>query len=48
MTRSTHSQMKIMSITDNLKIAGQYLPKHALSRLVGKFAAAEAGNLTTR
>ena len=41
--------MKIMSITDNLKIAGQYcLPKHALSRLVGKLAAAEAGNLTTR
>ncbi|PKQ81538.1 phosphatidylserine decarboxylase [Aeromonas sobria] len=38
-----------MSITDNLKIAGQYcLPKHALSRLVGKFAAAQAGNLTTR
>src|SRR5690606_456713 len=38
-----------MSITDNLKIAGQYcLPKHALSRLVGKLAAAEAGNLTTR
>jgi hypothetical protein len=48
-TRSTHSQMKIMSITDNLKIAGQYcLPKHALSRLVGKLAAAEAGNLTTK
>jgi phosphatidylserine decarboxylase len=41
--------MMNMSITDNLKIAGQYcLPKHALSRLVGKLAAAEAGNLTTR
>ncbi len=38
-----------MSITDNLKIAGQYcLPKHALSRLIGKFAAAEAGNITTK
>ena len=37
-----------MSITDNLKIAGQYcLPKHAISRLVGKLAAAEAGSLTT-
>ncbi|MGI1986494.1 archaetidylserine decarboxylase [Shewanella glacialipiscicola] len=33
---------------DNLKIALQYmLPKHLLSRLVGKFAAAEAGALTT-
>nr|WP_259270426.1 archaetidylserine decarboxylase [Aeromonas sp. BIGb0405] len=41
--------MNIMSITDNLKIAGQYcLPKHALSRLLGKLAAAEAGNLTTK
>ncbi|ALP39429.1 phosphatidylserine decarboxylase [Aeromonas schubertii] len=38
-----------MSFTDTLKIAGQYcLPKHALSRLVGKLAAAEAGTLTTR
>jgi len=35
--------------TDNIKIALQYLmPKHAISRLVGKFAAAEAGWLTTK
>jgi phosphatidylserine decarboxylase len=33
---------------DSLKIALQYImPKHFLSRLVGKFAAAEAGVLTT-
>ncbi len=33
---------------DKIKIALQYaLPKHLLSRLVGKFAAAEAGKLTT-
>lgn len=38
-----------MTLMDALKIAGQYcLPKHALSRLVGKLAAAEAGTLTTR
>jgi phosphatidylserine decarboxylase len=34
---------------DKLKIALQYLmPKHGISRLVGKFAAAEAGWLTTK
>ena len=34
---------------DKLKITLQYMmPKHAISRLVGKFAAAEAGWLTTR
>jgi len=34
---------------DKLKIALQYaMPKHAISRLVGKFAAAEAGWLTTK
>lgn len=34
---------------DKLKIALQYImPKHGLSRLVGKFAAAEAGWLTTK
>ena len=34
---------------DKLKIALQYaMPKHALSRLVGKFAAAKAGWLTTK
>ena len=34
-------------LLDKIKIALQYaLPKHALSRLVGKFAAAEAGFLT--
>ncbi len=38
-----------MTLIDMLKIAGQYcLPKHALSRLVGKLAAAEAGSLTTK
>ncbi|MDO6425613.1 archaetidylserine decarboxylase [Thalassotalea sp. 1_MG-2023] len=34
---------------DNIKIALQYLmPKHGISRLIGKFAAAEAGWLTTK
>ncbi len=34
---------------DKLKITLQYImPKHAISRLVGKFAAAEAGWLTTK
>jgi len=34
---------------DNIKIALQYImPKHAISRLTGKFAAAECGKLTTR
>ena len=34
---------------DKLKIALQYMmPKHGISRLVGKFAAAEAGWLTTK
>lgn len=34
---------------DKLKIALQYaMPKHAISRLVGKFAAAQAGWLTTK
>lgn len=38
-----------MTLIDMLKIAGQYcLPKHAISRLVGKLAAAEAGTLTTK
>ena len=38
-----------MNLIDALKITGQYcLPKHALSRLVGKLAAAEAGSVTTR
>lgn len=38
-----------MTLFDALKVAGQYcLPKHALSRLVGKLAAAEAGAVTTR
>jgi phosphatidylserine decarboxylase len=33
---------------DKLKIAAQYaMPKHLVSRLVGKFAAAEAGKVTT-
>lgn len=36
------------NIKDRIKIALQYaMPKHALSRLVGKFAAAKAGWLTT-
>lgn len=36
-----------MSI-DKIKIAAQYaMPKHLVSRLVGKFAAAEAGKVTT-
>lgn len=35
--------------TDKLKIALQYLmPKHAISRLIGKFAEANAGWLTTK
>ena len=33
---------------DQLKIVGQYiLPKHLLSRLTGKLAAAKAGKVTT-
>lgn len=37
-----------MSFTDKLKIAGQYcLPKHALSRVIGRFAAGEYGKVTT-
>ena len=33
---------------DKVKVAFQYLlPKHLISRLVGKFAAAQAGNITT-
>ena len=37
-----------MKLLDVLKIAAQYLlPKHAVSRLVGYLAAAEAGSLTT-
>ncbi len=37
-----------MKLLDMLKIAAQYLlPKHAVSRLVGYLAAAEAGALTT-
>lgn len=36
-------------LLDKIKIALQYImPKHAISRLVGKFAAAEAGWLTTK
>jgi phosphatidylserine decarboxylase len=36
-------------LLDKLKIALQYaMPKHAISRLVGRFAAAEAGWLTTQ
>ena len=36
------------SLTDRIKIALQYMmPKHAISRLVGKFAAAKMGWLTT-
>lgn len=38
----------MMRIIDKLKITTQYcLPKHALSRLTGKLAAAEAGSVTT-
>ena len=38
-----------MNLIDALKITGQYcLPKHAVSRLIGKLAAAEAGSVTTR
>ena len=37
-----------MKLLDMLRIATQYLlPKHAVSRLVGYLAAAEAGSLTT-
>lgn len=37
-----------MNFTDKLKIVGQYcLPKHALSRLTGRFAASESGGITT-
>lgn len=37
-----------MSFSDKLKIVGQYcLPKNALSRLTGSFAAAECGKTTT-
>ncbi|NRA55046.1 MAG: phosphatidylserine decarboxylase [Gammaproteobacteria bacterium] len=37
-----------MNFSDKLKIVGQYcLPKHALSRLTGAFAAAECGKVTT-
>ena len=37
-----------MKLLDVLKIAAQYLlPKHAVSRLVGYLAAAEAGAVTT-
>ena len=36
-------------LLDKIKIALQYImPKHAISRLVGKFASAEAGWLTTK
>ena len=36
------------SLTDKIKIALQYMmPKHAISRLIGKFAAAKMGWLTT-
>jgi len=38
-----------VSFTDKLKIFLQYcLPKHALSRLTGRFAAAQCGGVTTR
>jgi len=37
-----------VNFSDKLKIAGQYcLPKHALSRLTGCFAAAQCGKVTT-
>ncbi|RJG42289.1 phosphatidylserine decarboxylase [Motilimonas pumila] len=37
-----------MPVLDQIKIAGQYvLPKHLLSRLLGKLASARAGSLTT-
>lgn len=37
-----------MSLIDKLKIIGQYcLPKHAVSRVVGRFAAGEHGKITT-
>ena len=38
-----------MSFSDKLKITGQYcLPKHALSRFLGRLAAGEHGSMTTR
>ena len=40
--------MKIMSITDNLKIAGQYCCPNTLPAWWAAPAAAEAGNLTTK
>ena len=37
-----------MSFTDKVKIIGQYcLPKHAISRAMGRFAASECGGVTT-
>ena len=37
-----------MSFLDNVKIIGQYiLPKHAISRIMGRFAASESGSVTT-
>lgn len=37
-----------VSFTDKIKIIGQYcLPKHAISRAMGRFAASESGSLTT-
>lgn len=37
-----------MSVIDRFKIFGQYvLPKHAISRIMGRFAASESGALTT-
>lgn len=37
-----------MSVLDRFKIFGQYvLPKHAVSRIMGRFAASESGSATT-
>jgi len=37
-----------VSFLDNVKIIGQYiLPKHAISRIMGRFAASESGSVTT-
>lgn len=37
-----------MSFLDKFKIIGQYiLPKHAISRIMGRFAASESGSVTT-
>jgi len=37
-----------VSFTDKIKIIGQYcLPKHAVSRAIGRFAASESGSVTT-